>query len=124
VNLNPSLRNEIERRLAAAFGRIEGWVHKADVALDDINGPRGGVCKRCRVVVTTTGMGQVVVTETHASVYGAVLGAIRRVRSAVLGKAKHVQKRRMRSRRRSSQRLDDAAAANEANLDQSSAGTR
>ena len=85
------LRDHIEERLESALSRLDGWVQKATVYLDDVNGPRGGVCKLCRVVVTANGIQTVVVTEVGESVQASVSRAIRRAVSAL--------KRRVKQRR-------------------------
>jgi len=91
ISIGERLRDHIEERLESALGRLDGWVQKATVYLDDVNGPRGGVCKLCRVVVTANGIETVVVTETGESVQASVSRAIRRAASAL--------RRRVRQRR-------------------------
>ena len=51
------------RRLQFAFRRLAWLVPHATVQLSDINGPRGGVDKRCQVELSTDGAGMVVVTS-------------------------------------------------------------
>lgn len=52
-----------QRRLRFAFRRLSWLVPHATVQLSDINGPRGGVDKRCQVELATDGAGMVVVTS-------------------------------------------------------------
>ena len=47
-------------RINSAHDEAEAWRKMTE----HLNGPRGGVCKRCRVVVTANGIETVVVTET------------------------------------------------------------
>lgn len=55
------LRDLAERRVRFALRRL-GWrVPRAEVQLSDVNGPRGGVDKRCQVELRTDGAGSVVV---------------------------------------------------------------
>jgi ribosome-associated translation inhibitor RaiA len=55
------LRDLAERRVRFVLRRL-GWrVPRAEVQLSDVNGPRGGVDKRCQVELRTDGAGSVVV---------------------------------------------------------------
>jgi ribosome-associated translation inhibitor RaiA len=52
-----------QRRIRFAFRRLAWLVPQATVQLSDINGPRGGVDKRCQIELATDGAGLVVVTS-------------------------------------------------------------
>jgi hypothetical protein len=58
------LRGLAERRVRFALRRLGWLVPRAEVQLSDVNGPRGGVDKRCQVELRTDGAGSVVVTST------------------------------------------------------------
>ncbi len=45
----PQLRGLVERRLRFVMRRLSWLVPRARVCLSDLNGPRGGVDKQCRV---------------------------------------------------------------------------
>ncbi|WP_442509483.1 HPF/RaiA family ribosome-associated protein [Novipirellula sp. SH528] len=96
VAVGNKLRNYIETRLQQSFQRLDRWVQKVTVCLDDINGPRGGICKQCRLVVTLNGAETVVVTETGASVGASVSKAIRRAGFAMTKRVKSRQDRRVK----------------------------
>ena len=51
-------------RLRQALGRLHGLVEGMKVRLDDVNGPAGGVDKRCNVEVLGQGTGPVAVSAT------------------------------------------------------------
>jgi ribosome-associated translation inhibitor RaiA len=57
------LRDLTERRVRFVLRRLRWMVPRAEVQLSDVNGPRGGVDKRCRVELRTDGAGSVVVTS-------------------------------------------------------------
>ena len=57
-----ALRDVAESRLRFAIRRLAWLVPRATVRLTDINGPRGGVDKRCQVELKTAD-GDVVVTS-------------------------------------------------------------
>ena len=55
------LRALTERRARFVLRRLGWLVPLAEVQLSDVNGPRGGVDKRCQVALRTNGAGPVVV---------------------------------------------------------------
>lgn len=61
------LREHIERRAGFALSRFADELHTVLVRLDDLNGPRGGIDKRCRVHLRGPKLGEVVVEETDAA---------------------------------------------------------
>jgi hypothetical protein len=57
------LRDLTERRVRFALRRLGWLVPRAEVQMSDVNGPRGGIDKRCQVAFSTDGAGSVVVTS-------------------------------------------------------------
>ena len=57
------LRDLTERRVRFVLRRLSWLVPRAEVHLSDMNGPRGGVDKRCQVELKTDGAGSVVVVS-------------------------------------------------------------
>ena len=57
------LRDLAERRVRFVLRRLSWLVPRAEVQLSDVNGPRGGVDKRCQVEIRTDGGGSVVVAS-------------------------------------------------------------
>lgn len=58
-----ALRDLTERRVRFVLRRVVWLVPRAEVQMSDVNGPRGGVDKRCQVELRTDGAGSVVVTS-------------------------------------------------------------
>jgi hypothetical protein len=56
------LRDLTEHRVRFVLRRLGWLVPRAEVQMSDVNGPRGGVDKRCQVELRTDGAGSVVVT--------------------------------------------------------------
>jgi ribosome-associated translation inhibitor RaiA len=54
------LRDLIERRVRFALGRFESRIRETSVRLTDLNGPKGGIDKRCTIVVQLRGGSSVV----------------------------------------------------------------
>lgn len=57
-----ALRGLALRRTRFAMRRLRWLVPQARVRMVDVNGPRGGVDKRCQIELHTDGVGRVVVT--------------------------------------------------------------
>jgi ribosome-associated translation inhibitor RaiA len=57
------LRVLTERRVRFVLRRLRWLVPRAEVQMSDVNGPRGGIDKRCQVELRTDGAGSVVVAS-------------------------------------------------------------
>jgi putative sigma-54 modulation protein len=90
------LRESITQRLQLALGRCGTRVVRATVFLADLNGPRGGVDKHCRVLLRLRSGTQVTLQATEADVHTAVAQAADR---AGLSLKRQVERRRLRIRR-------------------------
>jgi hypothetical protein len=90
------LRTHIERQLRAALGRFARRVGQVRVFLRDVNGPRGGVDKRCRIVVHLPPAGRAVVCGAGTDPYAVVAHTAMRSGRAV---KRHLQRRAARRRR-------------------------
>jgi ribosome-associated translation inhibitor RaiA len=66
------------------------------VRIDDVNGPRGGVDKSCRIKVVLSGLPSVVVEEQHESLHAAFDRALDRVQRTV---RETLRRRRVEPRR-------------------------
>ena len=71
-SLTDALRDHTERRLRFALARVSDRVGRITVRLFDINGPRGGNDKRCRIQVMLNGLAAVVIEDTEPNLYLAI----------------------------------------------------
>ena len=78
------LRDAIRRVLYARLGRLSREVAFAAVHLEDVNGPRGGVDKRCLVELSGPRVGTIVARGRASSPLAAVSLALHRARHAVV----------------------------------------
>lgn len=76
--LSPALREHTERRLGFALSWASYDVSKVAVRLSDINGPRGGEDKCCRIQIALPGTADVVIEDTEADLYVAINRAVDR----------------------------------------------
>jgi hypothetical protein len=80
---DPDIRSRVERRLGFALDRLGGRVTRVQVVLADLNGPRGGIDKRCLLVADLLRGGQLVIEQRADNWIGAVDGAAGRLAEAV-----------------------------------------
>lgn len=97
VDAAGELRDFLVGRLRPALARLGRRVGRVRVYLRDVNGPRGGLDKQCRVVVDLPPRGRVVVTGADADVRDAITATASRAGLAV---KRRLQRRRTRLRRR------------------------
>ena len=72
VELSDALRHYIERRLGYAVRPFRRNLDAVTVRLIDLNGPRGGVDKRCRIIATQHPIGTLLAQATDVDLYAAV----------------------------------------------------
>ena len=78
-----ALRELAERRLHFVLRRLRWLVPQARIRMADINGPRGGVDKRCQVDVAMPGMTRLVVADTRTDLYAAIDRASARLKQTL-----------------------------------------
>jgi putative sigma-54 modulation protein len=100
VEVTDGLRDSISERFKLALGRFARSIAGLRVYLRDVNGPRGGTDKECRVVAEVPRDGRVVVTGAAADVTTAVARTAYRAGYAVRSHLKRRLARRRPSRRR------------------------
>ena len=82
-SLTQALRSHVERRVGFALSTRYDRIKRILVRLSDINGPRGGRDKRCRLYVALPGQADVVIEDTQADLYAAIDRAADRAGRAV-----------------------------------------
>lgn len=102
-----TLRKHLEHRLGLALDRHLDLVTSLSVVLDDVNGPRGGLDKRCRLVARGPSIGEVVLEEVAFQWSGAIDGAIATLAKAVA--RQHQRSRRFPRRRLARVNLQESA---------------
>ena len=71
-------------RVRFSMRRLTWWVPRAKVLLSDVNGPRGGVDKRCQIEFKTEHAGVVVITAVSRDWRSALDRALARAARALL----------------------------------------
>lgn len=84
------IRRQVQRRLGRIGGSLEGVL----VALSDVNGPKGGDDKRCRIVLEMPGQPQLVAQAIDGNSYAAVNGSLIKLQRQLLRQQRLRQGRR------------------------------
>ena len=87
-SLTQPIKDRVEARVAAALAGVTGSLHKVMVRLQDVNALRGGIDKRCRIIVAMYGRAVAVADATRSDLYAAIDEAARRIRRIVLRASK------------------------------------
>lgn len=97
IDQSDALINHVARRVAFQLYRFTGAVSSVVVKVSDINGPKGGVDKRCKVTVRGPSLGAVRIEDRSGDAYSVVDMALWRAARTV---------GRELDRRRASRRVD------------------
>ncbi|MEZ5542425.1 MAG: HPF/RaiA family ribosome-associated protein [Pseudomonadota bacterium] len=92
--LTDPLAAHVQKRLGYALGRSAGKVRRVEVRLSDLNGPRGGIDKRCLVEVRLDKQSPVVVEDVQSELYAAIDRATGRAGRAVIRRVALINDRR------------------------------
>jgi hypothetical protein len=108
VTINPrhnltdrELRDRVVHQLTEAMGPIGEALDNVEVYVTDVNGPRGGADKRCRILARLASGSSVVVSRTHRDALAAVRSAASLCRRSVRSRLKRRWSGRGRLPRRS-----------------------
>lgn len=90
--MTTALRAYTEQRLATALGWARQHLRKLVVWLSDINGPRGGIDKRCKIQVRLDGGRQIIIEDVEADLYAAIDRAAGRADRAVVKRVERTRR--------------------------------
>lgn len=97
MKLNINFRNvpgtgdiisHIDRRLSFCLSRVEHDIESVDVTVSDINGPRSGVDKQCKVIIKPIGLRRIVVVEKRDRIQSAIDASLARAERSLVRKLK------------------------------------
>jgi putative sigma-54 modulation protein len=83
LNLSPEVRDRTHRRLYVALGRLATTVRALDVTIVDINGPKGGADKQCRIQVRRPSLRGISIEHEGTDVLASVSLAAERTGRAI-----------------------------------------
>ena len=71
-SLTEALKSYTTKRMQFALNRNDSYITRARIWLADINGPRGGVDKRCQIELKLAGQNNIVIEDIEADLYFAI----------------------------------------------------
>jgi putative sigma-54 modulation protein len=71
-DLTPELSDYVESKIRLMLGRYKNKIMTVNVSLSDINDPRGGEDKCCKIIIKPENIPSIVVKETASDIYDAV----------------------------------------------------
>jgi ribosome-associated translation inhibitor RaiA len=72
IDLTPSLRRYVQRRIGFALSAREMQIQNVSIMLNDVNGPKGGNDKRCRILLRLVGLKDIVIEDVQAELRVAI----------------------------------------------------
>jgi ribosomal subunit interface protein len=82
--LTEALENHVQTRISYTLSRAVSRIRRVVITLSDLNGPRGGVDKRCLIQVRIDGLSTVVVEDIQSDMYTAIDRAVGRAARTVM----------------------------------------
>lgn len=83
VHISEALERSIHEALGAIDRRFGDHLTRIEVHFQDVNGPKGGVNKHCRIEARPRGLDPVVANNTAEDAYDSVRGATRKLESVL-----------------------------------------
>ncbi|MFT5548260.1 MAG: putative sigma-54 modulation protein [Candidatus Azotimanducaceae bacterium] len=80
--------NQVSKRLSLAFARAKDSIQSVSIVVSDVNGPKGGVDKLCRILIKLAHQPDIVITENQAFISVAINRCITRARQSLSRKLK------------------------------------
>ncbi|MGK0441809.1 MAG: hypothetical protein ACJA0N_001610 [Pseudohongiellaceae bacterium] len=99
---NGEIINHIDHRLSFAFARTRDEIASTTVIVTDVNDPKGGVDKQCKVVVKPFGLREIVITEKRDDIRQAIDRCLARAGRCL----NHKLKRKQALRKKTQDTLD------------------
>jgi ribosome-associated translation inhibitor RaiA len=92
--LDEPLKDHIERRAHFALERFAARIRKLTVRVTDVNGPRGGVDKHCRIAIDLIPSGTVMIEDRGKNPFSLVADMTKRAGRSVRRKLERRRRRR------------------------------
>jgi ribosome-associated translation inhibitor RaiA len=91
LRVGDQLFEQVKRQMNFALGQFDTWISGASVVLEDVNGPKGGIDKQCRVIVNLKGGKTLKIKDVDVEFPAAINRAADRVGQVI---SREVDKRR------------------------------
>jgi ribosome-associated translation inhibitor RaiA len=100
--LGKQAQANVKSRIRASLSKFGRKIKSVQLSTDDVNGPRGGIDKQCRILVKLNRLGDVVTTVDDESLSRAISAAIKTAERSVNRKVQRASKSVSRTRFQSS----------------------
>lgn len=77
-SLSTALRDFVEKKLKKTAAKHISLIHRVDVRITDLNGPKGGPDKRCQISFSLPGRKTLTLEHTHSNAYAALTAVVKR----------------------------------------------
>lgn len=84
VRLGREARLQMDRNVRLTMDRFGGRIRRLVVSVSDVNGPRGGIDKRCRIIADLGRAGAVVAGGAGETVWEAAAAAAGRLKTTLV----------------------------------------
>lgn len=100
IKLEATTKEYMKHRVSFAFARARHLIRTLTITIADVNGPKGGNDKQCKVLIRTNDLSDIVITETQSNLQASIdraltrssqnlLQRIKRKKSALKSRVKH-----------------------------------
>ncbi len=93
LELSDSIRSHVQSAFDSALNQYARWLMEVTVRLEDVNGPKGGVDKRCLAEIHFKPNGTVVVEEKQEDLYAAINVVADRAKQVIGRKIEKIRER-------------------------------
>ena len=83
MHVDDEVQLNVQRRMEFALKQFNSWITHVQVHLEDVNGPRRGIDKQCRILVSIKGGKTIKIEDLDADLIAAVNRAADRLGQAV-----------------------------------------
>ena len=102
-SLTGALKQYVKRKVDSVIQQRADHIQRINVNLSDINGPHGGIDKRCQVHLVIPRMPDIVIQDTQSNLYSAIDSAISRAKVAL---SRKLTRRQIKNRHTRSDDID------------------
>lgn len=78
IKLDPTTKAYLKHRASFAFARSRDLIRTLTITIADVNGPKGGSDKQCKVLIRTNNLSDIVITETQSNLKESIDRALTR----------------------------------------------
>lgn len=76
LTVSKQMKADLVRKLKTVFGRAHERIAKASITLSDVNGPKGGNDKECKIKLTLPGLSPILVMARKDNLFKAAATAL------------------------------------------------